>query len=70
MNFKVEKGIPIPGSLSEYPFAQMEPNDSFLIKNEQLRIVQNAIRTYKDKNSGTSFTIRKVNDGHRVWRTG
>lgn len=79
--FVIEKGVEIPkkkagpGSESMYPFAQMEPGDSFFIpasgitqKNLQRRMATAAKRTGSARIPGSKWTTRKVEGGIRVWR--
>jgi len=73
MSVTVEKGIPIPNFRTaprqgKYPWRTMEVGDSFYVENTtserfgpQAR--EAGIRT------GRSFTIRKFENGVRVWRT-
>ncbi len=73
--FKIEKNIPMlkcEGSY-KYPFPIMKVGDSFFVplNGSTLSIVGNNVRTaaryYHTKND-SKFTVRKADDGVRVWR--
>lgn len=67
---KIEKNIPIPSSSpksSKYQFYEMEVGESFCCSIE----FEKSLRT-QSYNFGTKvkrkFSVRKTNDGIRVWR--
>ena len=73
--FEIEKGIPVKGQFrTRYPFADMEPNDSFLVECEEDK--QKAVacnlsasaRRFRQIHTGRKFTIRKAEGGVRCWR--
>ena len=76
--FKIEKGIPIPekrtrmgGSI--YPFDKMKVGDSFHL-GDKARNYGEAhtvmIKAYLyGRYHNKKFSVRKVEDGYRVWRT-
>ncbi len=72
MEYKVDKDIPIPparSTLARYPFADMEPGDTFAVPAEENKKVRLAAHSY-GKRHGKAFTIRRQEDGTvRVWRT-
>lgn len=65
----IEKGIPIPnsgaGRTPKYPWRTMEVGDSFFAEN--VRNVS-AMAAAAMRRTGLKFTVRKVEDGHRIWR--
>ncbi len=80
--YEIEKNIPIPplakrgqkqGEKSghRYPFKAMEIGDSFLVECESIHDmrVRNNIRLSIYNQAVTSrFTVRRVENGLRVWR--
>ena len=65
----LEKGIEIPvkQKVGKYPYALMQPGDSFLVPDGSLSKVCNA--SYREwKKTGKKFTARVVEGGVRVWR--
>ena len=72
---KIEKGIPISTwsrKLSCYPFAMMQIRDSFLCDSTikgfaQAQRVRSAASQYGRRNK-KKFTVRKTDQGYRVWR--
>ena len=70
--FKIESGIPIPkGGIggkkgeSKYPFKQMQIGDSFFILFKKKTFTSPCAYA---RQTGTKFTVRKIDDGFRVWR--
>jgi hypothetical protein len=78
MNYKIDKGIPLPdrGTVSKYPFAEMEVGDSFVVSdNEQTSIISAANSFGKKFDPRRKFVSRKITDtsgkyNHtiRIWR--
>lgn len=79
MNYKIEKNIPVPkkrtGGVVKYPFSEMKVGDSFLAdKNYSRKLMarySNAARNYarqSKENNHFKFTIRKTEEGIRIWR--
>jgi len=73
--FKIEKNINIPTKrkCTKYPFPDMDVGDSF-IAGEYSRILMskysNAARNWaKSSDSNWKFTVRKIGDTIRIWRT-
>ncbi len=73
--FKIERGIPIPLTLSEkMPLDEMKVGDSFFVATpedktqSQLRNHVSSTVTPYAKRIGKRFTTRKVDGGVRVWR--
>ena len=80
--YAVEKDVPVPppessgGPEVKYPWNYMEPGDSFLVpcaaeeRGRVSRNLSNCARKYRiNVVMGRKFTIRRVDDGVRVWRT-
>jgi len=70
--FKIENNIPQPephlGTKAKYPFTTMEVGQSVFIdggKHDSNPAI--AAKMYA-KRSGKKFTIRKIDNGVRVWR--
>lgn len=73
----IEKNVPIPPRRekpTKYPFADMEPGDSFLVQvdkdNFEKKILSMRMSSRKySKAHGGQFTTRIVEGGVRCWRT-
>jgi hypothetical protein len=72
--YKVEKGIPLPkhkgmGCPRKYPFATMQPGDSFAVtgKKEFLR-ARAAASVHKKSFPGWFYAARATDTGGRIWR--
>ena len=64
--YKIDKGVPLPGKCTKYPWEQMGIGDSFFVKNgNQARVGASATNAAR---FGKKFTTRKVDGGVRVWR--
>lgn len=70
---KIEKNVPIPqskrGRRSGYPFADMEPGDSFFAPAKtdvEFKRVRGAVAMQQRK-TGAKFKTRAVDGGIRVW---
>ena len=77
MEFKVETGIQIPGRISpnriHYPFAEMNPGDSFFRAGIKASSMYQNARAWSKKNAPDQrFTSREWNQdgvqGARTWR--
>lgn len=70
--FVIEKNIPIPAAydrVHKWPFANMEVGDSFLVDfSEATRRKLCTASSYYGKRRGKKFSIRKLDNGIRVWR--
>jgi hypothetical protein len=75
-SIRIQKGIPIPNvkprgrcgtSPSKYPWAQMEPGDSFLMPSH---VAPNSfwMLTKNASKDGREFKIYKTDNGYRCWR--
>lgn len=68
MDVKIEKNIPMVSKReSGLPFGDMEVGDSFRapMSSSELR---NKVTYYSHQNPGKKFSIRKDDDGARIWR--
>lgn len=70
--YEIEKGIPLPGLNTKYPFEKMEVGDSFFIENpikdnrgNPLSLSGQANQRYGGKKR---FAQRKEGSGIRIWR--
>lgn len=74
MEFKIEKGIPIPPGKKIYPWPEMEIGDSFTVSitNGDLSRARKRLSSaavHHQKKHGGRFTVRKIDDNTlRVWR--
>lgn len=72
---KIERGLPIPkAKRSKYPLDRLEVGDSFLVpvppgeSADKIKArVATAIQDFKDHDPYRRFTLRRVEDGIRVW---
>ncbi len=68
---QIETNIPIPEDRTLYPFRDMGTGDSILFKGKKqaasARVA--AIRFAKVHRPGWVFSMRKVENGWRLWRT-
>lgn len=72
MAIKIDKGIPVPLGYhsSVWPFEEMKTGESFLVPNEgDVRSRVYSAASYFGKRNNKKFTVRKVPEGLRVWRT-
>lgn len=72
MNIKIEKNIPIPygsGKIN-FPLAEMEVGDSFLLPSEHLKSLRYYLNGTFARNYGDrKFKTKSVDENtHRVWR--
>lgn len=67
----IEKDISLPASRCRYPFDQMEPGDSFLLASkERGTSARVAGRRFVLVNQPSwRFSLRRVENGWRLWRT-
>ena len=76
-NFVIEAGVPIPAQRAgsfRYPFPAMAIGDSFLSPHDdgedRARNAYRAARLWGARQQPPrSFSIRRVTDGWRLWRT-
>lgn len=71
----IEKNIPMPEARSKgrYPYADMQVGDSFYLETKGVDEIGVARRLRGSsflygKKSGAKFSVRKMDDGFRVWR--
>ncbi len=85
MSIKIESGIEIQAvatggyraGVSKYPFAEMKPGDSFLLKGETKIAIRNlssqlmsaATHWARANGNGYEFKTRTSDKGARIWRT-
>jgi hypothetical protein len=74
--YTIDKGVElptlVPGKSSKYPFKDMEIGDSFLVPHggddtAKHKIYSSASNT--GRRMQRKFTIRRLPEGFRVWRT-
>ncbi len=65
----IEHDIPVPDvSSRKWPFATMNPGDSFLVPNEYRSAAQSAMSWFGKRNN-MKFCSRKIDDkSFRIWR--
>lgn len=75
MTYEIEKNVPVPTVKAKYPFASMDPDDSFLVplsNGEDVAKVEKRMRgacTWAQKKfPGKKFIARRDSSGVRVWR--
>lgn len=69
--FKIEKKIPLPTRrtvISQYPWADMEVGDSFLVPDKKVKTVYVTVSKANKKYPPKHFISRAVKGGVRVWR--
>ena len=74
MSFKINKNIPMPTSLSKYPFADMAIGDSFVgqvnFDEKKSTNIRNAASVFgRSQNPVQKFTCKKVKGQLVIWRT-
>jgi hypothetical protein len=66
----IEDDVPVPSKryvrVSKYPFGEMLPGQSCLVPNKTYSAVIGVLRRHKAL--GKKFTVRKLEEGIRVWR--
>ena len=66
---KIDKGIPVPLNPRRlYPFDEMEIGDSFAVPLAEHSAIHSAT-CWRAKRHGEKYTIRRMEDCVRVWRT-
>ena len=71
MEIVIEKGIPLRKRNGEidYPFAQMETGDSFLIPGKVIDSLRVSAGRYRQTHPEFNFSLRKENENqYRFWR--
>ena len=77
---KIDKGLELPdkqsgGRETKYPYKELEVGDSYLVKlkkyskSKHASISSAAAQWVKRNELDWKFTVRKVDEGIRVWRT-
>lgn len=71
-DYKIDNGLPIPASRNtdggKYPLRKMAIGDSFIVPLVTRDKVYPAVSYFSKRNPPYKFTIRKTDDGYRVWR--
>lgn len=76
---QIEKNIPMPADRAtgmHYPYADMEVGDSFYVETNGTNELATARRlrgsshafTRRNGGEGKKFSVRKMDNGFRVWR--
>jgi hypothetical protein len=69
-SYFIEKNIPMPEQrYAKYPFSVMEIGDSFFAETKASSLLTTANYFLKKHNKNWEFTVRKENNGTRIWRT-
>lgn len=67
---QIEHGLDMPETRTKYPFMEMGPGDSILFKTkkqaESARVA--SIRFVKLHKPDWTFSLRRVDNGWRLWR--
>lgn len=67
---RIDTNVDLPQSRTKYPFADMQVGDSILFKDERqatsARVA--AVRYAQRHEPDCTYTLRKVEDGWRLWR--
>lgn len=72
MQYKIERGIPIPprnrGTRDpKYPFRDLRVGDSFYVPNKKVQDLSRVAQYWAHKDN-TKFSFRSIDDGVRCWR--
>lgn len=69
MLYLIDNNMPMPPIKRSrlYPFANMQPGDSFKVPREQDHRLRSAAYYYARKH-GMKFTVARMEDGVRCWR--
>ncbi len=75
MSYQIEDGVPVPKRTagrkgSKYPFAVMQPGQSFFADDVKVATVRSAVGAFTKRHAdeGFKFSVRAEGDGVRVWR--
>lgn len=67
---QIDQGIALPANRSKYPFGEMETGDSILFgirkQAESCRVA--ALRFTRVHQTSWVFSLRRVDNGWRLWR--
>lgn len=75
--FKVEKNIPVSkatwGKIYKYPFREMKIGDSFLLPKKEFATYDQVMKVRTNccaygRRNKVKFTVRKTEQGYRIWR--
>lgn len=73
MTYEVRSNVELPKAAgrgragSVYPFAEMNPGDSFVVTDKTARTVRSAVAAFQKKYD-VKFAVRTTPDGIGVWR--
>jgi len=70
MSYKIDKKVPLPdfrGGKVKYPFADMNPGDSFTVPDTEKLAARQASYAFGRRN-GTKFAARFKDGENRIWR--
>lgn len=68
---KIDQNIPLPleHSRAIYPFPDMKLGDSFMVLDATwVKNLRSAAYMYSRRHPGVRFTVRRYNEGWRLWR--
>jgi len=70
MVYQIEQNVEIPASRTRYPFSDMDPGDSIFFPTEKQAVSARvaAVRFAAKYKEEWKFTLRRVDDGWRLWR--
>lgn len=70
--YQVEDNHPVPEVLgrNRYPFREMAPGQSFLVKAEDAAKARTAARVFMNRNTDVKLGWKRVEEGIRIWRIG
>lgn len=70
MVIKIDKGVPLPRNLGEYPFGKMKKGESFAVDAEQTMKVRAAAQYFQKQHRRMKFVTETdlTNKKIRVWR--
>lgn len=69
MDYKIENNIPIPiQRYCKYPFKDMIIGDSFFVEGKSNALLSIAKYFAKQHKLDWKFTVRKEENGTRIWR--
>jgi hypothetical protein len=66
--YVIEKGISPPEDKNKYPFHEMQVGDSFVAPREREESVRTAASKLSITLAPKRWTVRRNEDGIRVWR--
>jgi hypothetical protein len=68
----IARDVPLPAprneALRRYPFADMEPGDSFTIPADRMLSARSAASRFQQSHRGWAFVTRMDGERARIWR--